>query len=200
MISLWIFQKLADQERNYQAELETWKMAELNRSTLEKQTQNTNMVSQYGSKHCPGSSNPYQPGKQVRQMPEFSHSLSMQNTANNQLNSYSNTTNSYLPHPQAQPLYKNQPLISRSKNVSRILPNNVRRSTSLTSRNIQKQDFLSANEFYLQNQEKNNCGEENEEEEFSNRSVDNSNDTVIQTFKIAAPKRRKLFNSDDIFL
>lgn len=184
---------MADQERNYQAELETWKMAELNRSTLEKQTQNTNMVPQYGSKHWPGSSNPYQPGKQ-------SHSLSMQNTANNQLNSYSNTTNSYLPHPQAQPLYKNQPLISRSKNVSRILPNNVRRSTSLTSRNIQKQDFLSANEFYLQNQEKNNCGEENEEEEFSNRSVDNSNDTVIQTSKIAAPKRRKLFNSDDIFL
>lgn len=191
---------MADQERNYQAEFETWKMAELNRSTLEKQTQNTNIVPQYGSKHCLGSSNPYQPGKQVRQMPEHSHSLSMQNIANNQLNSYSNTTNSYLPHPQAQPLYKNQPLISRSKNVSRILPNNVRRSTSLKSRNIKKQDFLSANEFDLKNQEKNNYGEENEEEEFSNRSVDNSNDTVIQTSKVAAPKRRKLLNSGDIFL
>lgn len=191
---------MADQERNYQAELETWKMAELNRSTVEKQTQNTNMVPQYGSKYCRGSRNPYQPGKQVKQMPEYSHSLSMQNTANNQLNSYCNTTNSYLPHPQAQPLYKNQPLISWSKNVSRTLPNNVRRSTSLTNRNIQNQDFLSANEFYLQNQEKNNYGEENKEEEFSNKSVHNSNDAVVQTSKVAAPKRRKLLNSDDIFL
>lgn len=201
MINLWIvfFQKLADQERNYQAELETWKMAELNRVTFEKQTQNTNTVPQYGLKHCPGS-NPYQQGKQARQMPEYSHSSCMQNTPNNQLNSYSNTTNSYPPHPPAQSLYNNQPLISRSRNVSRILPNNVRRTTSLTSRNFQKQDFLSANEFYLQNQEKNNDGAENEEEEFSNRSVDNSNDAVIQTSKVAPPKRRKLLNSNDNFL
>lgn len=192
---------MADQERNYQAELETWKMAELNRTTFEKQTQNTsNLLPQYGLKHSPGS-NPYQPGKQARQIPEHPHGLSMQNTPNNhQLSSYSNTTNSHPTQSQAQLFYKNQPLISRSRNVSRILPNNVRRTTSLTSRNFQNQDFLSANEFYLQNQGKKDGSEENEEEEYSNRSVDNSNDTVIQNSKVAAPKRRKLLNSNENFL
>lgn len=186
-----VLQKLADQERKFQAELETWKMAEFNRSNFEKQTQNTN-VQMYNS---------YQPGKQTRQIPEYSHNVSMQNTSNNQLNQYSNATNCHPSQVPVQSLYNNQPLITRNRNVSRILPNTARPSTSLINRNVQRKEFLSANEFYLQNQDKRNESEENEGEEFSNRPFDNSNETVPnQTSKVTAPKRRKLLNSNDNFL
>lgn len=107
-------QKLADQEQKYQAELETWKMAEISRTTFEK-VQSGNNSGQYGT-ISNTINNPYQPSvfKQMQEYPNQNIPPNLGNSYTSQsynqtfqpyANQYQHRTNQY--NPNLQP-YHNQ--------------------------------------------------------------------------------------------